>query len=322
MVYSESAPEWLRSIPAVDTMRQIWVQQYYIEEGVVNWRTKGNIPPPAVMISSPHDVDVRFCTNKRDKTWEGYKVHLTETCDRNTPNLITSVQTTASTVSDNNVTEKIHCELNDRELCPSEHLFDTGYGSVDLLLSSRGEYGIELICPMRPDNSWQSRTEGAFDISRFTIDWENQKVICPQGKVSVYWKDTKRYDQPKILAKFHKSDCQACPSKTLCTRSQIHGHRELTFSPKEEHMTLQESRQFQKTPEFKERHTQRAGIEGTISQAVYALGMRRCRYRGLAKTNLQHVLTTCAINLKRVVDWLNEKPRSKTRKSRFAALAA
>ncbi|MHC4537447.1 MAG: transposase, partial [Planctomycetota bacterium] len=86
MIYSESELEWLSSIPAVETMRQIWLQQYYLDEGVVNWRTKGNIPPPAVMISSPHDaksnarlrlsVDVRFCSNKPGKTWEGYKVHL------------------------------------------------------------------------------------------------------------------------------------------------------------------------------------------------------------------------------------------------------
>jgi len=303
-------------------MRQIWVQHYYIEEGVVNWRTKGNIPPPAVMISSPHDVDVRFCTNKRDKTWEGYKVHLTETCDKNTPNLITSVQTTASTTSDSSVTEKVHDELAQRELVPSEHLLDTTYGSVDLLLESHREYDIQLICPMRPDNSWQSRTEGGFDISQFTIDWENQKVLCPQGKVSVYWKETKRSGQARILAKFDKSDCQICPSKNLCTRSRIYGHRELTFSLQEEHMALQESRRYQKTPEFKERYAKRAGIEGTISQAVYALGMRRCRYRGLAKTHLQHVLTACAINLKRVVDWLEEKPHAQTRKSRFAALAA
>jgi len=202
MIYSESAPEWLRFIPAVETMRQIWLQQYYLEEGVVNWRTKGNIPPPAVMISSPHDVDVRFCSNKRDKTWEGYKVHLTETCDADIPNLITSVQTTASTASDSSVTEKVHDELAQRELVPSEHLLDTTYGSVDLLLESHREYDIQLICPMRPDNSWQSRTEGCYDISQFTIDWENQKVLCPQGKVSVYWKETKRSGEARIGAKF------------------------------------------------------------------------------------------------------------------------
>ncbi len=62
------------------------------------------------------------------------------------------------------------------------------------------------------------------DISQFTIDWENQQVICPQGKNSIYWKDTKRYGQPKILAKFDRDDCQVCPSKTLCTRSRT-GHR-------------------------------------------------------------------------------------------------
>jgi transposase len=85
---------------------------------------------------------------------------------------------------------------------------------------------------------------------------------------------------------------------------------------------LQSIRQFQTTEDFKERYAKRAGIEGTISQASYALNMRRARYRGVVKTHLQHVLTSCAINLKRVVDWLNEKPRSTTRKSRFAALAA
>lgn len=58
---------------------------------------------------------------------------------------------------------------------------------------------------------------------------------------------------------------------------------------------MQEGRRYQKTKEFKERYAKRAGIEGTISQAVYALGMRRCRYRGLAKTHLQHVLTAGAI---------------------------
>jgi transposase len=84
----------------------------------------------------------------------------------------------------------------------------------------------------------------------------------------------------------------------------------------------QEGRRYQKTQEFKERYAKRAGIEGTISQAVYAFGMRRCRYRGLAKTHLQHVLTACAINFERVVNWFNEKPRAQTRKSRFAALAA
>jgi hypothetical protein len=65
----------------------------------------------------------------------------------------------------------------------------------------------------------------------------------------------------------------------------------------------------------------RAGVEGTISQAVFALGMRRTRYRGLSKTHLQHVATSAAINLKRALAWLDGEPRSGTYRSHFARLA-
>jgi len=319
MVYSPEAPGWLCSIPAVEAMRQVWVQQYYVEEEKVHWRAKDSIPPASVMISSPHDVESRMSHNHKT-TWNGYKVHLTESCDAGTPHLITSVITTSSTEPDNNVTEQVHHSLEEKDLLPSEHFVDAGYPSTDLLIDSRKEYGIELVCPMRPDNSWQARTDGAFDISHFSIDWENQKVTCPQSKISSQWKESKRYGQDKIVVRFHKNDCQHCPSRPRCTKSQ--NCRELTFSPKEKYLALQAVRQVQNTEEFKERYSQRAGIEGTISQAVYALDMRRCRYRGLEKTHLQHVLTACAINLKRVVDWFNEKPHAQTRKSRFAALAA
>jgi transposase len=319
MINSSSAPDWLLSVPAVETMRQIWVQQYYLDEQKVHWRAKGSIPPASVMISSPHDVESRMSSNHKT-TWNGYKVHLTETCDKETPHLITSVVTTSSTEPDNNATEQIHLSLEEKELLPNEHLVDAGYPSTDLLVDSQKEYSIELVCPMRRDNSWQARTDGAFDISHFAIDWENQRVTCPQGKTNSQWKEGKTNDQEKIKVRFHKNDCQHCPKRTLCTKSK--NSRELSFSPREKYLALQEVRKIQNTEAFKERYNQRAGIEGTISQAVYALGMRRCRYRGLAKTHLQHVLTACAINLKRVVDWFSEKPRSQTRKSRFAALAA
>ena len=50
--------------------------------------------------------------------------------------------------------------------------------------------------------------------------------------------------------------------------------------------------------------------------------MRKTRYRGLAKTNLQHIATAAAINLDRLVAWLDNVPRASARTSHFAALAA
>ena len=66
----------------------------------------------------------------------------------------------------------------------------------------------------------------------------------------------------------------------------------------------------------------REGVEGTLSQAVCAFGLRRAHYRGLTKTGLQHVATAAALNLDRIAAWFAGRPLAPTRTSRFAALAA
>jgi len=81
-------------------------------------------------------------------------------------------------------------------------------------------------------------------------------------------------------------------------------------------------RRRQPKPEGKRLYAQRNGIEGTLSQGVCAFGLRRARYRGLAKTGLQHVATAAALNLDRIAAWSAGRPLAPTRTSRFAALAA
>ena len=53
-----------------------------------------------------------------------------------------------------------------------------------------------------------------------------------------------------------------------------------------------------------------------------AFGLRRSRYRGLAKTHLRHVAIAAAVNLERLAACFGATPRAATRTSRFAALAA
>jgi len=84
----------------------------------------------------------------------------------------------------------------------------------------------------------------------------------------------------------------------------------------------QAARRHQTTVEFKEHYADRAGIKGTLSQAVRAFDMRRSRYIGLAKTHLQHVLSAAAMNVVRVMAWLTEPHPTPPRVSAFAALAA
>lgn len=319
-IFAEEAPPHLRSVPAVNILRQVWVQQFYLEDSRVRWRSNKNVPPAATMIASPYDVEVRL-SQKRGKAWQGYKVHLTETCDPTTPHLITHVETTLATLQDNTALPAIHEQLDEKSLLPGEHLMDGGYQSVEGLLDSREMYGVELLGPMRPDGSWQARDSEAYDLSQFMVNWDEETVICPQGKKSRYWKETTgARGQPIVQVVYNEKECQACQARALCTKS-VSAPRYLTFHRQEKLEALQAARDYQQTDEFKERYKKRAGVEGTISQAAFTLGMRRTRYRGLQKTHLHHVAIAAAINVSRIVDWLLGKPRATTRVSHFARLA-
>jgi transposase len=129
-----------------------------------------------------------------------------------------------------------------------------------------------------------------------------------------------RWGNAVIHTEFARAECLACRSRPLCTRATTEG-REMTLRPRALHETLQAARQQQETPEWKREYAQRAGIEGTVSQGVRGFGLRRCRYIGLAKANLQHVITAAVMNLSRLAAWLMEVLRAKTRVSRFAQLA-
>ncbi|GAA3839996.1 hypothetical protein GCM10022243_02920 [Saccharothrix violaceirubra] len=103
------------------------------------------------------------------------------------------------------------------------------------------------------------------------------------------------------------------PLRTCCTNART--GRNLTLRPRTEHDILRRARVEQDTDHWRRRYGHRAGVEGTISQGVQAFGLRRSRYRGLAKTRLQHHLTGAAINLARLDAWHTGRPLARTRVS-------
>ncbi len=158
-------------------------------------------------------------------------------------------------------------------------------------------------------------------MSHFRVNWKRQVVYCPQGKRSRFWKNSHdSYGKPVIRVEFRKSHCLACPVRRRCTRSKVNP-RGLTLMIQEDYEALAKARQRQKTAEFKEQYSLRSGIEGTISQAVRGFNLRPCRYRGLAKTHLPHLLTAAAINLERIYAWLEGIPLAQTRQSHFEKMA-
>jgi transposase len=311
------SPMWLRTIPAVETLRQIWVQNYapVIDSGP-RWRQQDELPPSSQRISSPYDPEARYAC-KRSTTWVGYKVHLTETCDPEGPHVITNVQTEEATVNDNEALPRIHQNLQEAELLPEQHFVDGGYRESRHLVESQRQYGIELIGPVQSNGRWQQEQGTGFDIGCFTIDWEQHQALCPEGKTSSSWKpgvDGRGHEV--ITVGFAKNDCRPCPSRPQCTKAKIQ-HRILNLKPQELHQALQQARQRQRTEDFVEKYKRRAGVEGTLSQGVRAFGLRRARYVGIAKTRLQHFATAAALNLERIADWLRGKHPETTRQSAF-----
>ena len=309
---------WLLQVPAVRTLWRVWLQQFYAGDPI-SWRKAEDLPPSAVVVSSPYDPDARY-SKKRETVWTGYKVHLTETCDEATPHIVTDVDTTPATTVDHTVTGEVQKRLAARDLTPREHLVDTTYVTADHLVTSQTKHDCTLVGPIHENYSWQSRAGEGFGAAQFVIDWEREQATCPQGKTSKVWKPTLDSDRrDAINIRFDYEDCRDCSVRPQCVSSSR--ERALLIRPQPLYEALQEARARQKTDEFKERYATRAGIEGTMSQGVGLGDLRRTRYRGLAKTRLLHLLIATALNLLRVSAWLAERPRAHTRRSAFANLA-
>jgi transposase len=209
-VCDKGSPGWLAELPAVETLRQVLVQNFTLvthADGreVVKRREKkqprgDGIPPGRYRIASPCDTDARWGA-KRDESWLGYKLHITETCDDAPPcgcagpghdgdcgaaafpNLVTHVATASAAATEMEMTGVIDDALAAKGLAPGRHYLD---------------------CYARAD---------------FTANYDAQQVTCPQGKTSSSWTPCTQYGRDAIVAIFSPRDCEPCPARQLCAGS-------------------------------------------------------------------------------------------------------
>jgi Transposase DDE domain len=282
------------------------------------------LPPGRSRIISPYDTDTRY-SEKRGQGWRGYKVHLTGTCHqpsdgtRDTPGLITNVATTEASVPDVAMTEPVHAMLEASGLAPAEHAVDSGYTSADLLADAR-KRGITLLGPLVAATSPQART-GGYTTEMFDIDWDHQRVTCPQGAVSHKWSSCLQQGKRQaFVVGFPVATCRECPVRAQCTSSAPHNGRRLFLRPREIHEAVAAARAGQSGQHWKDRYKIRAGVEGTIRQATCVTGIRTARYLGLPKTSLEHAAAAAAVNLIRLDAWWTSKPLNRTRTTHLQRL--
>jgi transposase len=326
-VSAPGAPEWLRELPAVQTLRLIWIQQYYRDIGedgekvIRREEREHGLPPGRDRLASPYDLDARYA-EKHGMGWTGYKFHATETVsdpagdDPDTgrpelPNLITDVQTTHAAVPDVAMTEPVHDSLQAAGLAPGEHAVDSGYVSADLLVAAK-QRGITLLGPLLAGQSPQARA-GGYAQDAFAIDFDRKQATCPQGAVSSKWAPMRQKDgKEAISVRFGAATCRACPARDKCTTAKWTG-RQLFIRPRQIHEAVIAARAGQDSRDWKQRYKSRAGVEGTMGQSTHVTGIRRARYIGLGKTRLEHLAAATAINVIRIDAWYARNPIDRTR---------
>ncbi|GIH21013.1 hypothetical protein Raf01_91850 [Rugosimonospora africana] len=318
------APSAIRNLAEVDILRRVWIQQFwYDESGRLRWREAkqsrarmsrqgtarrssragaagddaepARVPWSSLEIVSPHDAEARFSHKPGKIEWVGYKDHQTETCDDDRPRVIVHVVTTPAPQQDIDVLGRIHDDLTGRGLEPNEHLLDSGYVTPEVVHHAATRHAITVVGPVRLDPT--AAESPGFTKEDFHINWEDKTLTCPQGTTSPPWKPTMADRKPRLSVLFRRSDCRGCSVRLQCTGNVDGKGRHILLLPQPLQEIQTRTRAQQKTLEWQKRYAMRAGAEATVSETVHAHGLRHCRYRGLAKTHIQHVLTAAGTNV-------------------------
>ena len=207
--------------------------------------------------------------------------------------------------------------LADKSLLPSQQVVDTAYVSAELLVQRQQLHQVELVGPARKDQKWQALAGQGVAAADFNVDWDAQQATCPQGHSWQSWIKTLEKGPPRVFIKFSRKHCGPFLVRAQCTRMK---RRAIKLRADAPYHAFQAARARDSQADWPLLYNQRAGIEGTLSQGVRGFGLRRLRYVGLAKTHSQHLFIATAMNLWRIVAWLNEVPLARTRQAAFERL--
>jgi len=256
-------------------------------------------------VQNPHDPDATYAVKGQGdhkKEHVGYKVQVAESvCEATlapgepTRNFIVGILTHPAYQSDEAGALLMETEQAAMGLEPPPVQYvDGAYISAEKLVEAKAQ-GRELIGPAQP----ALQKDGRFSAEDFQINVEERTAVCPAGKTNTQCSRLEAEASGKVSYRFEFSThCHDCPLRERCLGKEQR-HRTLVVG--EHHTALQARRQEQKTEPFKARMKHRNAIEGTQSELVRAHGLRRARYRGLAKVRLQNYFVGAACNVKR---WL------------------
>ena len=261
-------------------------------------------------VHNPHDPEAWWSTKGTlgKAGWVGYKVQVCETapdeprpCGEPTEAVIMAIVTQPAIASDQNSLKPVlAAHTPTADVVPTTVFADAGYINAPTLVQADAA-GYELCGPIGSPPHSGARLGS----DSFAVDIPNRRAICPNGKTSSECDRIAESGRSDIYYYFawSRADCATCPLAAQClSKRKLQPRRTLQVG--EEHMRVQARRLLCRTPEYRHRMCRRSGIEGTHSELKRGFGIRRCRYRGRTKTDLQMQFAGAACNLRR---WANRR---------------
>jgi transposase len=269
----------------------------------VEVRPRAKDQVPTTCVRNPHDPEAMYSVKgqgQQKREHVGYKVQVAETvCEATlapgepTRNFIVGMVTHPAHESDE--TGSVRMDQEQAEMGfekPLVQYVDSAYVSARKLVEAQAE-GRELIGPAHPG----PQKDGRFTAAQFEISVEERRAVCPAGRVNTQCSRLVEESTGQVGYRFEFStQCHDCVLRPQCLGK---GQRHRSVLVGEHHTALQTRRREQQTAAFRERMKHRNAIEGTQSELVRAHGLRRARYRGLAKVSLQNYFIGAACNAKR-----------------------
>jgi len=223
--------------------------------------------------------------------------------------IITDVKAHAGNSHDGSTVREVVAEQKEMGLEPEDLVGDTAYGGTELRHDME-QQGVNMVAPVPPAPKKGDR----FPKSAFQIDLEHGTCTCPASHVTTRTR-TDKHDGRVTEFLFSAELCQGCPLREQCLRKIDKGrsvpvHRYETM--------LQQARAQQKTTDFQAKYEARPMVERANAE-LKRHGLRKARYFGRVKLDLQALWTASVLNLKRLFKWLQTEPEAPARLS--AALA-
>ncbi|MFH1094320.1 MAG: IS1182 family transposase [Candidatus Omnitrophota bacterium] len=270
----------------VDLLKRI-MQENLIEDENGHPVEMENKKKPKNILVSPIDEDARYGAKSKTKRFVGYKANITESVENR---IITNIKAMGGNRRDGDDMVEMVKEQKRYGLSPMKIVGDTAYSDGKYRQELKEE-NVQVVAPLRISNG---QTKDVFPKRMFKYDEQSQKLTCPQRvQTEASWMDSQK--QIKVFH-FPMSVCQSCKVFRKCTKSK-EGRRTVGISMV--NTELREAESYNQTEEFKNDMKLRPMVEGKLSELVRYHGMRRSRYRGLGKLNLQCYFTATAVNIKR-----------------------